>query len=72
MSNKKVNVGGIYKSHYSWDDGGGDARFIVTAVGLNHVLIADYPMIKFNESYMEYCIGRNEFESKFELVEEAK
>ena len=71
MSNKKVNVGGIYKSHYSWDEEG-DARFIVTAVGLNHILIADYPMIKFNESYMEYCVGRKEFESKFEFVEETK
>lgn len=71
MINKKVNVGGIYKSHYSWDEEG-DTRFIVTAVGLNHILIADYPMIKFNESYMEYCVGRNEFESKFEFVEEAK
>lgn len=71
MSNKKVSIGGIYKSHYSWGEEG-DARFIVTAVGLNHILIADYPMIKFNESYMEYCIGRKEFESKFDFVGETK
>ena len=71
MSKKNVSVGGIYKSHYSWDEEG-DARFIVTAIGLNHILIADYPMIKFNESYMEYCVGRKEFESKFEFVEETK
>ena len=69
MSNKKVIVGGIYKSHHYWNEG---ARFIVTATGLNSVLIADYPMIKFNESYMEYCVGRREFESKFELAEETE
>lgn len=71
MSNKKVSVGGIYKSNYSWGDAG-EVSFIVTAVGLDHILIADYPLIKFNESYMEYCVGRKEFESKFEFVEETK
>lgn len=69
MSNKKVSVGGIYKSHHCWDEG---ARFIVTAAGLNSVLIADYPLIKLNESYLEYCVSRKEFESKFEFVEETK
>lgn len=64
-----VKVGGIYTSHYSWNDG---ARFIATAVGLNHILIADYPMIKFNESYMEYCVGRKEFEAKFKFSGDKK
>lgn len=76
MSNKKVICGGIYKSHHYWNDGARfivtAAGFIVTAAGLNSVLIADYPMIKFNESYMEYCVSRKEFESKFEFVEETK
>lgn len=69
MSNKKVIVGGIYKSYHYCNE---CARFIVTAVGLNYILITDYPMIKFNESYMEYCVDRKEFESKFEFVEETK
>lgn len=64
-----VTVGGIYKSHYSWNEG---ARFIVTAVGLDHVLIADHPLIKFNESYLEYCVGRKEFETKFKFAGEKK
>lgn len=71
MSNKKVSVGCIYKSHYSWDDAG-EVSFIVTAVGLEHILIANYPLIKLNESYLEYCVGRKEFESKFEFMEETK
>lgn len=66
-----VIVGGIYRSSYSWD-GDGDARFIVTAVGLGHVLIADHPLIKFNESYLEYCVGRKEFEDKFKFAGEKK
>lgn len=71
MSNKKVSVGGIYKSNYSWGDAG-EVSFIVTAVGLDHILIADHPLIKFNGTYLEYCVGRKEFESKFEFVEETK
>ncbi|ASH99340.1 hypothetical protein [Escherichia phage ST20] len=66
-----VTIGGIYKSDYSWD-GEGNARFIVTAVGLDHVLIADHPLIKFNESYLEYCVGRKEFEAKFKFAGEKK
>lgn len=71
MSNKKVSVGGIYKSRHPWGEDG-EVSFIITAVGLEHMLIANYPLIKLNESYLEYCVGRNEFESKFELVEEAE
>lgn len=71
MSNKKVSVGGIYKSRYSWGEDG-EVSFIITAVGLEHILIANYPLIKLNESYLEYCVGRKEFESKFEFIEETK
>lgn len=66
-----VTVGGIYMSDYSWE-GEGNARFIVTAVGLDHVLIADHPLIKFNESYLEYCVGRKEFETRFKFAGEKK
>lgn len=66
-----VIVGGVYKSGYSWDEEV-DALFIVTAVGLDHVLIADHPLIKFNESYLEYCVGRKEFEAKFKFAGEKK
>lgn len=66
-----VIVGGVYKSDYSWDEEV-DAMFIVTAVGLDHVLIADHPLIKFNESYLEYCVGRKEFEAKFKFAGEKK
>lgn len=66
-----VIVGGIYKSNYSWGDAG-EVSFIVTAVGLDHVLIADHPLIKFNESYLEYCVGRKEFEAKFKFAGEKK
>lgn len=66
-----VIVGGIYKSNYSWPEEN-DALFIVTAVGLDHVLVADHPLIKFNESYLEYCVGRKEFEAKFKFAGEKK
>ena len=66
-----VIVGGIYKSNYSWGDAG-EVSFIVTAVGLDHILIADHPLIKFNESYLEYCVGRKEFEAKFKFAGEKK
>ncbi|UXE05732.1 hypothetical protein [Salmonella phage GSP003] len=66
-----VIVGGIYKSNYSWGDVG-EVSFIVTAVGLGHILIADYPLMKFNESYSEYCVGRKEFEAKFKFAGEKK
>ncbi len=63
-----VIVGGIYRSNYSW----GEVSVIVTAVGLGRILIADYPLIKFNESYLEYCVGRKEFEDKFKFAGEKK
>lgn len=66
-----VIVGGIYRSNYSWG-GAGEVSVIVTAVGLGHILIADYPLIKFNESYLEYCVGRKEFEDKFKFAGEKK
>lgn len=66
-----VIVGGIYRSNYPWGDAG-EVSFIVTAVGLDHILIADYPLIKFNESYLEYCVGRKEFEAKFKFAGEKK
>lgn len=66
-----VIVGGIYRSNYSWGDAG-EVSFIVTAVGLDHILIADCPLIKFNESYLEYCVGRKEFEAKFKFAGDKK
>lgn len=62
---KSVKPGCIYTSqNYEGDD----SHFIVTAVGLNHVLIADNPMIKFNGSYLEYCVTRKEFNKKFKAL----
>ena len=66
-----VIVGGIYRGDYSWGDAG-EVSFIVTAGGLDRILIADYPLIKFNESYLEYCVGRKEFEDKFKFAGEKK
>lgn len=66
-----VIVGGIYRCNYSWGDAG-EVSVIVTAVGLDHILIADHPLIKFNESYLEYCVGRKEFEDKFKFAGEKK
>lgn len=69
MDSKKIEINGVYKSHLSYDD---NARFIITGVGLSHVLIADHPLIKLNEVYLEYCVTRKEFERDFELVGENK
>lgn len=66
-----VIVGGIYRCNYPWGDAG-EVSVIVTAVGLDHILIADHPLIKFNESYLEYCVGRKEFEDKFKFAGEKK
>lgn len=57
-----IEGGRVYKAMLS---GGEDSNFIVTAVGLNHVLFSDYPMIKFNGTYLEYCVTRKEFQCKF-------
>ena len=43
-------------------------QFIVTGVGINHVLVADHPLIKMNDSYLEYCVARKEFSEKFTFV----
>lgn len=59
---KSVKAGCIYVSQ---NIDGDDSHFIVTAVGLEHILFADYPLIKFNESYLEYCVSRKEFHLKF-------
>ncbi len=69
MTPQCVTVGEIYNSHEAWCE---KSRFIVTAVGLNHILIADHPLIKFNETYLEYCVTRKEFERKFESTGETK
>ncbi|HAF7517925.1 TPA: hypothetical protein GNA69_004604 [Salmonella enterica subsp. enterica serovar Enteritidis] len=66
-----VIVGGVYRSNYSWGSAG-EVSFIVTAVGLNHILITNYPLIKFNESYLEYCVGRKEFKDRFKFAREQK
>jgi hypothetical protein len=57
-----IKGGGIYKSQ---NVDGDNSNFIVTAIGLNHVLFADYPMIRFNGSYLEYCVTKKEFYRKF-------
>lgn len=62
----KIEGGCIYESQ---NIDGDNSKFIVTAVGLNHILFADFPMIKFNENYLEYCVTRKEFQRRFTLSE---
>ncbi|RDU13671.1 hypothetical protein [Enterobacter hormaechei] len=62
----KIEGGCIYESQ---NIDGDNSKFIVTVVGLSRVLFADFPMIKFNESYLEYCITRKEFQKRFKLSE---
>lgn len=59
---ESIKPGCVYTSE-NWE--GDDAKFIVTGVGLNHVLFADYPLIRFNNSYLEYCLTKREFARKF-------
>ncbi|EHN8852271.1 hypothetical protein KY275_16895 [Enterobacter hormaechei] len=69
MSNSeeiKIEGGCIYESQ---NIDGDNSKFIVTGVGLSRVLFADFPMIKFNESYLEYCVTRKEFQKRFKLSE---
>lgn len=66
---KSVKGGNIYTSQ---NMDGDDSQFIVTAVGLNHILFADYPFIKFNGNYLEYCVTRKEFKRKFKALGETK
>ncbi|AJB80635.1 hypothetical protein VXI92_004943 [Enterobacter hormaechei] len=62
----KIEGGCIYESQ---NIDGDNSKFIVTVVGLSRVLFADFPMIKFNESYLEYCVTRKEFQKRFKLSE---
>lgn len=62
----KIEGGCVYESQ-SID--GENSKFIVTAIGLSRVLFADFPMIKFNGSYLEYCVTREEFQKRFKLSE---
>lgn len=62
----KIEGGCIYEPR---DINGDNQKFIVTAVGIYRVLFTDFPMIKFNESYLEYCVTRKEFQSRFKLSE---
>ncbi|MBE3480677.1 hypothetical protein IM295_05040 [Enterobacter cloacae complex sp. P14RS] len=62
----KIEGGCIYESQ---NIDGDNSKFIVTGVGLSRVLFADFPMIKFNESYLEYCVTRKEFHKRFKLWE---
>lgn len=62
----KIGGGCIYESQ---NIDGDNSKFIVTGVGLSHVLFADFPMIKFNGSYLEYCATRKEFHNRFKLSE---
>lgn len=60
----KIEGGGIYESQ---NIDGDNSKFIVTAIGLDHILFADFPMIKFNGSYLEYFATRKEFQKRFKL-----
>lgn len=62
----KIEGGCIYESQ---NIDGDNSKFIVTVVGLSRVLFADFPMIKFNESYLEYYVTRKEFQKRFKLSE---
>lgn len=62
----KIEGGSVYESLNSDGD---NSKFIVTAIGLNHILFADFPMIKFNGSYLEYYATRKEFQNRFKLAE---
>ena len=62
----KIEGGCIYESQ---NIDGDNSKFIVTVVGLSRVLFADFPMIKFNESYLEHCVTRKEFQKRFKLSE---
>lgn len=65
---KSIKPGCVYVSE-NW--GGDDSKFIVTAVGLTHVLFADYPLLKFNNNYLEYCLTRREFTDRFNVEKPA-
>ncbi|WP_050860502.1 hypothetical protein [Enterobacter cloacae] len=62
----KIEGGYVYESQ---NIDGDNSKFIVTAIGLDNVLFADFPMIKFNGSYLEYCATRKEFQKRFKLSE---
>lgn len=62
----KIEGGSVYESQNSDGD---NSKFIVTAIGLNNILFTDFPMIKFNGSYLEYCATRKEFHNRFKLAE---
>lgn len=62
----KIEGGCVYESQNSDAD---NSKFIVTAIGLNHILFSDFPMIKFNGIYLEYCATRKEFQKRFKLAE---
>ena len=61
-----IEGGCVYESRYIDGD---NSKFIVTAIGLDHVLFAGFPMIKFNGGYLEHCVTRKEFQKRFKLSE---
>lgn len=67
MEDFKIRQGCLYKSKLSWDP---EQKYLVTAVGLNHVLITDYPLIKINEDYLEHCLTYKQFKEDFAYVGE--
>lgn len=62
----KIEGGCVYESQ---NIDGDNSKFIVTAIGIDHVLFADFPVIKFNGSHLEYCATRKEFQNRFKLSE---
>lgn len=62
----KIEGGCVYETQ---NIDGDNSKFIVTAVGLSRVLFSDFPMIKFNGSYLEYCVSREEFQKRFKPSE---
>lgn len=62
----QIESGSVYESQ---NTDGDNSKFIVTGVGLSSILYADFPMIKFNGIYLEYCVTRKEFQKRFKLVE---
>lgn len=63
----EINEGGIYLSHDSYDR---EQCYIVTGIGLSHVLCSPVPLIKLNGVYVEISITIEKFKEDFYLYEE--
>lgn len=63
----EINEGGIYLSHDSYDR---EQCYIVTGIGISHVLYSPFPLVTFNGRFMENCITIEKFKDDFYLYEE--